>query len=236
VADLALIAQAIFAAVLTIVGGLQWFTLRRHARTFESQERVLKDQAQTLTTQVDAFGKQLETMKRQADDARAIQAARLTFEEFQGDVVPGDEFVVDVAVTIKNNGGTVAHDLSFQVSFGTYNLRYNPNPTPATGNRRPNPDLAGPSLAPGQAKRFIQSKVGEKRFPDTEVVIPNLGKIQLPFKTATKDVLGGNLRVYITLTVDYNDIFGQGHVTTDTMTYDTRTNSWVLAPNLRQHD
>jgi hypothetical protein len=108
--------------------------------------------------------RQWKTMKRQADDAEAVQAARLTYEEFQATILPGPNFVADVTVTVRNNGSTVADDINFNMSWGAYNLGYNPNPEPTKGQLRPTPDPAGPSLGPGKT-RIYQDRAGETRMP-----------------------------------------------------------------------
>jgi hypothetical protein len=168
--------------------------------------------------------KQWKTLKRQADDAQAVQAARLTFEGFQANIIPEPIFVADVTVTVRNNGSTVADDIHFGVESRTYNLRYNPNPETSKGQRQPTPDPAGPSLGPGQTHKFFQPQVGKSPIPPIEADVPGIGKIRTPHESKTEDVQHGNERFSITLTLSYTDIFGKGHVTTDCMTYDARQN------------
>jgi hypothetical protein len=176
---------------------------------------------------------QWRTMKRQADDTEAMQAAHLTFEEFQATILPGPNFVVDVSVTLRNNGSTVADDIDFNLEWGTVNLRYKPDPEPAEenlkGNLRPTPNLTGPSLGPDKT-RIYQRQVGQSLSPSVEADRPGLGQ------TTTQDVQQENEQFFITFIVSYNDIFGHGHVTTDCMTYNVSTKSWVSAPNNRQHN
>lgn len=178
-----------------------------------------------------------QSTSRQMKDFEIVQAARITFENFQAKIIPGKEFAVDGTITLRNNGSTVADEISFQYQWGFYNLEYNPNPTPAKGQQLPKPDLGGFSLGPNQTRTFqIRTDQRITFPPEYQVNIPGLGTVKpQEWYVSAEEVESGKLRYYINPTACYRDAFGQPHIEADCLTYVPDTKSWTSCPNLRQH-
>jgi hypothetical protein len=134
-------------------------------------------------------------------------AARLTFDEPQITTLPHGR--IEVTLTVRNAGQTVADEVQFQSGAGAYNLDYNPNPPPAHAVVPATPGAYGPSIAPGQTRVYKTIE--------------------------TEPVEGGHWRQYLGPSVSYRDVFGIAHRTTECWTYVPQTKNWVDCPNNRQH-
>lgn len=133
---------------------------------------------------------QLQITQRQLDDFENVQAARLTIDNFDLKVVPGNTFTVEGTYDVRNVGGTVATEIS--VSFGGHGARASIDKM-ELGKSTITPSPDGFSLGPGSVHHFPTGRAGNG---------------------SVADVVGGSWTNTYEIEVGYRDIFNRPHIVT----------------------
>jgi hypothetical protein len=156
---------------------------------------------------------QLEMTRKQLDDAENVQAARLTIENFELKVVPGDSFTVEGSYDVKNVGVTVATEIS--IGFEGHGGRGSIDKM-AMGKSTITPSPDGFSLGQGSVRHFATGRAGNG---------------------TVAEVVSGIWTDTYEIEVGYRDIFNRPHIVTDCLVYHSfKGHDFEPCPFFHQHE